>query len=250
MFKPRATMPETGNKYFLRKGSGGYNPCIKGSDKNGSSCTGRDVLPNCVGFAVGRFNEICGTGACIYLASVNAERMAQIAKEQGLTVCKTPTFGGCMVWAKGSAGNSADGAGHVAIVEGVNPDGSILTADSAWKGPAFYTKIRTGANWSQNSGYSYLGCIVNPACIPAEKPKTTLKRGSKGDGVVWMQELLTAHGFGGYLGSAGIDGSFGPDTERTVQRFQMRWGLVPDGVCGKLTKAALLTGFYVQGVTE
>ena len=250
MFVPSGTIPAIGNKYYIRKASGGYNPCIKGSDKNGSSCTGRDVLPNCVGYANGRFNEICSTGACIYLASVNAERMAAIAQEQGLKVCQTPTFGGCMVWAKGSAANSADGAGHVAIVEGVNPNGSIITSDSAWKGPAFYVKVRSGANWSQDAPYKYLGCIVNPACIPGEKPKTTLKRGSTGDGVKWVQELLTAHGFGGYLGSAGVDGKYGPATERTVQRFQMRWGLVPDGVCGKLTKAALLNGFYVEGVTK
>lgn len=250
MFKPRGVIPEIGNKYYMRKGSGGYNPCIKGSDKNGSFCTGRDVLPNCVGYANGRFNEIIGSGACIYLASVNAERMISVAKEQGLIICQTPTLGGCLVWSKGNANDGADGAGHVAICEAVNADGSIVTSDSAWKGPAFYQKIRTGANWSQDSSYKYLGCIVNPGAIPDKRPNVTIKRGMNGPAVVWVQQLLTAHGFGGYLGDSGIDGSFGPATERTVQRFQMSRKLTADGAVGKHTKDALLTGFYVEGVTK
>ena len=250
MFVPRGLIPEIGNKYYMRKGSGGYNTCIRGSDKNGSFCTGRDVLPNCVGYANGRFNEIIGSGACIYLASVNAERMISVAEEQGLKVCQTPTLGGCMVWAKGSAASRADGAGHVAIVEAVNQNGSIVTSDSAWKGPAFYAKVRSGANWSQDSKYKYLGCIVNPGAIPDKRPNVTVKRGMNGPAVIWVQQLLTAQGFGGYLGSSGIDGSFGPATERTVQRFQMSRGMSPDGVVGKLTKDALLVGFYVEGVTK
>lgn len=250
MFVPRGLIPEIGNKYFLRKGSGGYNPCIRGSDKNGSFCTGRDVLPNCVGYAVGRFNEIIGSGACIYLASVNAERMLEIAKQQGLKIYQTPTLGGCMVWAKGSAQSSADGAGHVAICEAVNANGSIVTTDSAWKGPAFYCKVRTGANWGQNAPYKYLGCIVNPGAIPDKRPNVTVKRGMRGPSVVWVQQLLTAHGFGGYLGASGIDGSYGPATERTVQRFQMSRSMTADGVVGKQTKDALLVGCYVEGATK
>ena len=150
-----------------------------------------------------------------------------------------------MVWSKGSAASNADGAGHVAIVEAVNPDGSCLTSDSAWKGPAFYTKTRSGANWSQNGYYHFRGCIVNPGAIPEERPKVTIKPGMKGDSVKWLQEMLTAHGFGAFLGKSGIDGSYGPATENTVKRFQVSRGLVPDGVCGKKTKDALYIGFYV-----
>lgn len=53
-YSPRKTKPEKGNKYYIRKANGGYSPCIKGNptDKN---C---NVLCNCVGYAVGRFNEI------------------------------------------------------------------------------------------------------------------------------------------------------------------------------------------------
>ena len=250
MFVPRAKIPEIGNKYFMRKASGGYNPCIPGKDANGCTCTGRDVLPNCVGYAVGRFNEIIGSGACIYLASVNAERMISIAEMQGLKISKTPVLGGCMVWAKGSAATGSDGAGHVAIVEAVNPNGTITTSDSAWKSTAFYMPTRSGRNWSQNGSYTFLGCIVNPGAIPDKRPNITVKRGLSGEAVKWVQQLLTAHGFGLFLGDSGIDGAFGTKTENAVKRFQMSRGLLPDGAVGRKTKDALLCGFYFEEVQK
>ena len=244
MFIPRAKIPEISNKYFMRTASGGWNPCIRGRDATGATCTGRDVLPNCVGYAVGRFNEIIGAGNCKYLASVNAERMISIAHAQGLIVSPVPVLGGCMCWAKGSATNSADGAGHVAIVEAVNPDGTITTSDSAWKSTAFYMPHRSGRNWSQNGQYTFLGCIVNPGAIPGKRPTVTVKRGMNGEAVKWVQEMLTAHGFGGYLGKSGVDGAFGANTENAVARFQISRGLLPDGAVGRKTKDALLVGFY------
>ncbi len=68
-----------------------------------------------------------------------------------------------MVWAAGEIGNGSDGAGHVAIVECINADGSIITSDSAYNGKPFYTMRRTGANWSAGAGKRFIGCIVNPA---------------------------------------------------------------------------------------
>lgn len=68
-FKIRTTKPEAGNKYYITKSNGGWSPCVKGSPTD-KDC---NVLANCVGYAVGRFNEIGNYGYCKYLRSTNAE---------------------------------------------------------------------------------------------------------------------------------------------------------------------------------
>lgn len=243
MFIPRAMLPESGNKYYIRKPTG-YNPCIFGNKPYHPQF---NVLPNCTGWAVARFNEIIGSGACLYLGSTNAENLIALAQSQGLAVLDRPTFGGCMVWYKGKPGNSADGAGHCAIVEGFNPDGSIVTSESGWNSRRFmWTQTRSGANWSQSSAYRFAGCIVNPAAYPAiTRPGITLKQGMNGDEIKWLQIMLSAHGYYYELGKNPIDGSFGNLTERAVKKFQLRWKLTPDGVCGKFTKDALERGFAI-----
>lgn len=170
-FVPRLTCPEAGNPYYNTPAKGGYSGAIQGNPTH----AGCNVLSNCVGYAYGRFNEIGGWGSCKYLRPVNAENFIQYAG--GLQVGKEPRVGGCMVWQKGSTLSNADGAGHVAIVEKVNADGSVLTSESGW-GTAvpFWTKTRTkGAdgNWGAGSGYTYLGCIYNPApCCDSSPDKS------------------------------------------------------------------------------
>ena len=109
-FVMRASKPEAGNKYYIRKASGGYSNAIQGYPKD-SEC---DVLSNCVGYAYGRFNEIGGYGSCKYLAPVNAENFIQY--KGSCEVGQTPKLGACMVWQKGASLSGSDGAGHVAIV--------------------------------------------------------------------------------------------------------------------------------------
>ena len=123
-----------------------------------------DALANCVGYAVGRFNEIGGWGRCKYLSPVNAENFIQY--KGGLEVSQTPQLGACMVWQKGATLSDADGAGHVAIVEQVVSDTEVMTSESAYGGKAFWTQTRkkgTDGNWGQGSGYKFLGFILNPA---------------------------------------------------------------------------------------
>ena len=140
--------------------------------------------------------------------------------------------------AKGTVGNSADGAGHVAIVESINADGSILTSESGYNHRVFYMTKRSGANWSQGAAYTYLGCIVNPAVKEATEviPTGTIKKGDSGAAVKWMQTKLCMHG---YLRSAEIDGSFGKITLGALLAFQFENRLEVDGVCGNKTKAKL-----------
>lgn len=170
-YKPRLVIPEYGNPYYNTKSNGGFNPCALGNNSHGQRQKGLNVLPNCVGYAVGRFNEIGGYGKCKWLvARGNACDFISIAKQQGLQISDAPTLGGCMVWAGGPGGY-----GHVNIVERIQGD-KTETSESEYYGKAFTTYKRTGRNWSDGcywmrSSYKYLGCIVNPA-VKEDKPVT------------------------------------------------------------------------------
>lgn len=225
MYKPRLEKPEKGNKYYIRKQEGGYSPCIQGNPLD-SDC---NVLSNCVGYAVGRFNEIGGYEKCMYLGSTNAENMVALAKGQCLNISDKPTLGGCMTWE--GAGSLA---GHVAIVEKINDDGTIVTSESGYGYKAFYTTVRKPPNYETSQSYKFIGCIVNPAVD--ETPTRTLRRGDTGDDVIWLQKRLIAKGF---MRVGEADGDFGVITLGAVLAFQMMNNLEMDGVAGKETKSKL-----------
>lgn len=63
-----------------------------------------------------------------------------------------------------------------------------------------------------------------------------LKRGSAGDDVKELQQLLNDAGASPRLS---VDGQFGPGTERAVISFQRRRGLIADGLVGSKTICAL-----------
>jgi surface antigen len=169
VFKERTTKPEAGNKYYITKGAGGWSPAIKGSPTD-KDC---DVLANCVGYAIGRFNEIGGYGSCKYLRSVNAENFIQY-KDASLEVGQTPRVGAVIVWRKGATLSGSDGAGHVAIVERVISATQIVTSESGYGSSSpFWTKTRNkgDGNWGAGSGYTFLGFIYNPAeCCKGSEP--------------------------------------------------------------------------------
>jgi peptidoglycan hydrolase-like protein with peptidoglycan-binding domain len=72
--------------------------------------------------------------------------------------------------------------------------------------------------------------IVEPVAQPGAEPgRTTLRRGAKGDLVKQLQASV----------GVGADGNFGPRTEAAVRAFQRDNGLVPDGIVGPATWAAL-----------
>lgn len=62
-----------------------------------------------------------------------------------------------------------------------------------------------------------------------------MRRGHTGWDVAALQFLLSTRGLGG----AGLDGGFGPNTERAVRDFQSRAGLAVDGIAGPAVLNAL-----------
>ena len=88
---------------------------------------------------------------------------------------KTPKIGSVICWRKGKAGYSADGAGHVAFVERVNKDGTILVSNSNYSGTRFFTRTISPKNdWYIGAGLTFQGFIYPPVTFTAEKPESIL----------------------------------------------------------------------------
>lgn len=148
-FKQRLTKPSSTNKYYIHHTAGGYNTCIK-VNKNW-------VLPNCVGYAQGRLLEMMNATAANWkLPACNAEDWIEAAQKNGLKTGQTPKVGAIICWQKGKIRNGADGAGHVAVVEEVKPNGDIVISQSGYKKyrGAFYANFWT-QTITKSSGYSY-----------------------------------------------------------------------------------------------
>lgn len=169
-YTPRKTAPSKTNKYFIADEKGGLNECIL---IDGNSC-----LPNCVGYAWGRVYEYLGTKP--KLAKTNAENWYGYTKD-GYKRTKTPKVGDVICWRKGQAGVSSDGAGHVAVVEEVYSDGSILTSNSDYGGRRFYLmKLK--------KGYAIKGLVfrgfIHIKDFETEKPVTAKYKFKKGQEVI------------------------------------------------------------------
>lgn len=189
MYTPRLTIPERGNPYYNTKRNGGYSNAIVGKPTE----QGLDVLRNCVGYAYGRFNEIGNYGYMKYLKPVNAEQFIIAIEKyhQGLEIGMTPKLGSCMVWSQGSTGTGNDGAGHVAIVEKINTDGTIVTSESGYNAKrAFWTQTRNNndGRWQQGKRYNFLGFIYNPAV--ADFPEPTYYIVKRGDTLTKISKMF------------------------------------------------------------
>lgn len=223
----RNKKPDETNKYYLLKKYGGYALGIPGS--NG----GKTVLPNCAGYAACRFNEYNHTGFMQFFPWWrNAEYFYVDGKNQGLKVGNTPKVGAIMCWQ-----GIGDKAGHVAFVESVCADGSIVTSESAWGGSAFYNSHRykgDNGNWGMNAKtYKFIGYIYSPE---PDIPSGLIRKGDKGDKVKWLQKALCENG---YLRESEIDGEFGKITLGALLAYQFENKLSVDGICGTFTKQSI-----------
>ena len=166
-FKPLTKKPESGNPYFNRKPEG-YSPCIQGNPLD----KGLNVLANCVGWAIGRFNFETQEGSCKYMGTMNAENFYANAYKWGLETGQTPKVGAIICWSKGKPAYATDGAGHVAIVEQINADGSLLISESGYKSYIFRNRTinNKNGNWGAGSSYHFQGFIYNPHIVKVTDP--------------------------------------------------------------------------------
>lgn len=140
-FKPRLSAPGYSNRFWYS-----LNPFYQSGYG----------LPNCTCYAWGRFYEISGKKPALSLG--NAEDW--YGKDDGYERGRTPKLGAVICWRKGRAGYGGDGAGHVAVVEKIYADGSILISQSGWRSSRFWTSV-VKKDYSMN-GYIFQGFIYNP----------------------------------------------------------------------------------------
>lgn len=269
-FVPRLNAPSSTDKDWIHTSKGGYNSCIH--IKNGS------VLPNCVGYAWGRWRELLGKSP--NLSRGNAENWWNY--NDGYERGSEPKLGAVMVWRKGNTFSGSDGAGHVAIVEQVISSTEIVCSESGYNSYTFRTKNRkrgTDGRWGSGVGYTFLGFIYLPENLfEAEAPETTVsykptvkewQKAAIADGFKfpkygadgkWGNECIEVSKKAvlryvkpytnlnltkivqkviGLTGS-GVDGKYGANTKGLVIEFQREHGLVPDGEVGPATWKVIL----------
>lgn len=180
IFNKRTTAPSRSDKRFINYNKGGYNTCIPINQQTGY------VLPNCVGYAQGRLLELRGENKINWkLPACNAEDWYDKAKANGLQVGNTPKLGAVVVWRAGNTHNSADGAGHVAVVEEIKANGDIVVSQSAYGGHEFYLSTLTkmsGYTYSENRplvGFVYAGVEFEEDKSEPEHSTTSVQAGIK-----------------------------------------------------------------------
>lgn len=161
-FIPRLTEPSYDDKNWILTANGGYNKCFK--------ITNNSAIPNCVGYCWGRWLE---------LLKVTTHKLSRQTAEKwflngdGYDRGNTPKLGAVICFKTGSATNPNDGRGHVAIVEKINADGSILVSSSDYAGRRFYT-MTYKYPYSHN-GLDFQGFIYPPVDFVEEtQPKKTI----------------------------------------------------------------------------
>jgi hypothetical protein len=188
VFSSRLVAPNATDKNWVHVSKGGLNPCLLIKENS--------VLPNCVGYAWGRWHELLGTTPA--LSQGNAENWW--AKADGYKRGSVPLLGAVACWRKGLAGDSSDGAGHVAIVEQVNMDGTIVTSNSSYLGSNFYMRTikppyNIGALYTFQ-GFIYLpiefAAIVVEPRHPIDQIAKEVINGQWGTGATRKAALTTA----------------------------------------------------------
>lgn len=228
-YYPRLSAPSTSDKNYISTLYGGYDECIV-INKSTGSC-----LPNCVGYAWGRWREILLRSPS--LSRNNAEVWYTYLSD-GYKRGQTPKLGAVICWRSGSASSAADGRGHVMIVEQINPDGTITVSGSDYSGRYFYTKKLTGPKYkfSATSSLVFQGFIYPPvdftdSFLPA---RGYFKRGDRSEKIGKIAAFMRKT-FPAYTSKAALGNYFGINLEKSIKEFQRRTGLEPDGFIGPLT---------------
>lgn len=212
-YTPRTTRPNDGDPYWTKTTYGGYNEQILGNSVN-RPWSG-SVLPNCTGYVHGRWMEL-GNQPYDYDPSIlpwgNASTYyGNSSAEKG----QDPRLGACMVWGRG--------AGHVAIVEEIIDNDTVVTSESDYGderhgGTVFESRTRHRQwNWGWYSGYTrpFLGFLYHPNIAPPEPTYTltvvngtaTSYSGRNGDRVVIDADIPSGYRFNRWLirGKGSID---------------------------------------------
>lgn len=114
-------------------------------------------LPNCTCYAWGRFWEEAGAEHRPNLSTANAENWYNYTSD-GYERGSTPALGSVLCLADGPF----SGDGHVAIVEVINEDRTIIVSESAYESYFFKTETLNPPYYLPAQGYTFQGFIYNP----------------------------------------------------------------------------------------
>ena len=154
-FEQRYVAPAWNDKYYLKTTHGGLNECIQ-IQQNGS------VLANCVGYCWGRAFEY--TNERPKLSKANAENWYGYTQD-GYKRSKTPKVGSIACWY-----GPGELCGHVAFVEQVNKDNSIVLTESNYGGIRW--RRYTIAYPYYQYGLQFQGFIILPQKTISKKGAT------------------------------------------------------------------------------
>lgn len=144
-FTERTVAPSGTNKYYIRTTYGGLNKCILIDSTTGS------VIPNCTGYAYGRFMECAKVKTCDLPTSDAGTWYSSTIYQKG----QIPRLGAVACWKGGT-----EGRGHVAVVEAV--EGTNVTVSES----GYYSKIRFQRRQMEPpfnfNGLTFQGFIYNP----------------------------------------------------------------------------------------
>ena len=151
------------SNYYITIAEGGWSPCIEGNNQYGLRPFPGSVLPNCVGYTVGRFNELLMLGDCTWLGSVDAKYMLGLAIGQGLDYGDEPVVGGVICWDH----EDPDEEGHCAVIEEIIDEDTVIVSESGWSYASdpivrTHTRYRVNGEWQFVSGYIYQSIIYPP----------------------------------------------------------------------------------------
>ena len=140
----------------------------------------------------------------------------------------TPEPGDIIMYDWGDTGNG-DNLGapdHTGIVTTVS--GGLIHVVEGNKGESVARRY-ISVNGRYIRGY----CLPDYAskADPIKLNLPVLRKGSKGSAVAVLQAMLTARG----ADTKGVDGSFGPNTDKALRAYQSAHGLAVDGSCGPAT---------------
>ena len=156
-YEQRLQAPAWNDKFYLKTTHGGLNECIQ-IQNNGS------VLANCVGYAWGRAYEWLGKRPT--LSKANAENWYGFTQD-GYKRSKTAKVGSIACWY-----GPGDLCGHVAFVEQVNKDNSIVITASNYGGIRWERLVLPYPYYFY--GLVFQGFIV----LPEQQQKPISKKGA------------------------------------------------------------------------
>lgn len=159
-YTPRLTIPSKTDLNWINYHYGGYNYCMAITD--GWQYSTGSTLPNCTGYAWGRWREILGYRHNLYTGNGGTWYGHTSDGYQRSTT--TPKLGCVACW----GGSGVDG--HVAIVEEMTLDSrgivqSCLVGESAWQSTNTFRirTIRRSNNWwIYNNVGTFQGFIYLP----------------------------------------------------------------------------------------